>query len=130
MLGASARYGIARWLPVEPGHFPWATFWTNLSGSFLVGLVLVVALVRLPSNRYLRPFAAAGLLGAYTTMSTYEVETALLLKDGHAVTAMTYLVGSAAAGLGLVYAGMVLGRRMAAGPSAPIPYIDPDTGDR
>jgi CrcB protein len=110
MLGASARYGIARWLPVEPGHFPWATFWTNLSGSFLVGLVLVVALVRLPSSRYLRPFAAAGLLGAYTTMSTYEVETALLLKDGHAVTAMTYLVGSAVAGLGLTYGGMVLAR--------------------
>jgi CrcB protein len=129
MLGASARYGMARWLPVAPGHFPWATFWTNLSGSFVIGLVLVLALERLPPNRYVRPFVATGVLGAYTTFSTYEVETALLLKDGHAVTALTYLLGSVAAGLLLVYAGMVLGRRVAARPPEHIPYIDPDTGD-
>jgi CrcB protein len=130
MLGASARFGMARWLPVMPGHFPWATFWTNLSGSFVLGLVLVLALERLPPNRYLRPFVATGILGAYTTFSTHEVETALLLKDGHAAMAVTYLLGSSAAGLVLVYAGMALGRRVAARPPEPIPYIDPDTGDR
>ncbi|MBV9951224.1 MAG: CrcB family protein [Acidimicrobiia bacterium] len=112
MLGATARYGMARWLPVTPGHFPWATFWTNVSGSFLLGFFLVVALERLPPSRHLRLFVATGVLGAYTTFSTYEVETALLLKDGHAVIAVTYLFGSVAAGLALVYGGMLLGRRL------------------
>lgn len=110
MIGASARYGIARWLPTRPGGFPWATFWTNLSGSFLLGLLLVLVLERFPPSRYLRPFAATGILGAFTTMSTYEVETALLLKDGHAATGLLYGIGSLVAGLVLAYAGILAGR--------------------
>src|SRR5438094_6425539 len=82
MLGASARYGIARWLPTAHDRFPWATFWTNMSGSFLLGLLLVLLLERFPPTRLVRPFLATGIIGAFTTMSTYEVETALLLKDG------------------------------------------------
>ncbi|HEV7760689.1 MAG TPA: CrcB family protein [Acidimicrobiales bacterium] len=110
MVGASARYGIARWLPVESGRFPWATFWTNLSGSFVLGVVLVLVLERFPPTRYVRPFAATGVIGAFTTMSTYEVETALLLKDGHPLTAVTYALGSLVAGLALAYAGIRAGR--------------------
>jgi CrcB protein len=110
MLGASARYGIARWLPTSPGGFPWATFWTNLSGSFLLGLLLVLLLERFPPTRLVRPFLATGIIGAFTTMSTYEVETALLVKDGHALTAIVYGLGSLAAGLTLAYAGIVAGR--------------------
>ena len=116
MLGSSARYGMARWLPVEPGHFPWATFWTNLSGSFVLGVVLALLVERFPavgatrSGRYLRPFVATGIIGAYTTMSTYVVETALLLKDGHPATAVVYAVGSLFAGLALAYGGIRVGR--------------------
>jgi CrcB protein len=110
MLGASARYGIARWLPTEPCRFPWATFWTNLSGSFLLGLFLVLVLERFPPTRYLRPFVATGIIGAFTTMSTYEVETALLVKDGHLLTALLYGVGSLFAGVVLAYAGIRAGR--------------------
>ena len=110
MLGASARYGIAEALPTDPTGFPWATFWTNLSGSFLLGLLLVVVLERFPPGRYLRPFAATGVLGAFTTMSTYEVEIALLVKDGHAATGLLYGVGSLLAGLVLAYAGVHVGR--------------------
>jgi hypothetical protein len=58
MLGASARYGINRWLPTRPGGFPWATFWTNMSGSFLLGLLLVLLLERFPPTRLVRPFLA------------------------------------------------------------------------
>lgn len=110
MLGASARYGIAQWLPTAPGRFPWATFWTNLAGSFLLGLILVVVLERFPPTRYLRPFVATGVLGAFTTMSTFQVETALLLKDGHVGTGLLYGIGSVLAGLALAYAGIVAGR--------------------
>jgi CrcB protein len=112
MIGASARYGIAEALPTDPGGFPWATFWTNLSGSFLLGLFLVLVLERFPPTRYLRPFVATGILGAFTTMSTYEVETALLLKDGHTVTGLLYGIGSLLAGLAVAYAGIRAGRRI------------------
>jgi fluoride exporter len=110
MLGASARYGVGQWLPTRPGGFPWATFWTNLSGSFLLGLLLVLLLERFPPTRLVRPFLATGLLGAFTTMSTYEVETALLVKNGHPLTALVYGGGSLVAGLALAYTGMLAGR--------------------
>lgn len=110
MLGASARYGIARWIPTRTDAFPWATFWTNVSGSFLLGLLLVLLLERFPPTRLVRPFLATGIIGAFTTMSTYEVETALLIKDGHAITGVVYGLGSLAAGLTLAYAGILAGR--------------------
>jgi fluoride exporter len=110
MLGASARYGITQLLPTSGGAFPWATFVENLSGSFLLGLLLVLLLERFPPSRYLRPFLATGILGAFTTMSTYQLETALLLKDGHPTTAIVYWLGSLSAGLALAYAGIAAGR--------------------
>ena len=64
MLGASARYGVAQLIPTSPGAFPWATFWTNMSGSFLLGVLLMVLLGRLPHTRLVRPFLATGILAA------------------------------------------------------------------
>lgn len=113
MLGAAGRRGMSLWLPTHAGRFPWGTFWTNLAGSFLLGLVLVLILERFPPTRYLRPFVATGVIGAFTTMSTYEVETALLLKDGYLLAGVVYGVGSLFAGLGLAYAGIATGRRLA-----------------
>ena len=117
MLGASARYGIAQWLPTRPDRFPWATFWTNMSGSFLLGLLLMLLLERLPPTRLVRPFLATGILGAFTTMSTYQVETALLIKDGHPLTGIVYGLGSLAAGLALAYTGILAGRLTAPRPT-------------
>ncbi|MDQ6928055.1 MAG: CrcB family protein, partial [Actinomycetota bacterium] len=66
-LGAPARYGIAQLITVSPGGFPWATFVTNVSGSFALGLFFAVVVERFPPTRFLRPFVATGFLGAYTT---------------------------------------------------------------
>jgi CrcB protein len=112
MLGAAARFMVSEAMPIEAGHFPWATFWTNVSGSFLLGFSLIVLLERFPPTRYVRPFMTTGVLGAFTTMSTYAVETALLLKDRHAATALLYGLGSIAAGLALAYAGIQAARLM------------------
>lgn len=111
MLGASARYGVARWIPTAAHGFPWATFWTNLFGSFLLGFLLVLLLERFPAGTLLRPFLATGILGAFTTMSTYAVETSLLIKDGNARTGIIYGLGSVGAGLLLAYLGILAGRR-------------------
>jgi CrcB protein len=111
VFGASARHGVSRWLPAQPGDFPWAIFWVNVSGSFLLGLFLVLVLERFPPTRLLRPFLATGVLGAFTTMSSLQVDTAVLLKDGHVATAALYSVGSVVAGLAAAYLGILSGRR-------------------
>lgn len=105
-LGATARYGVAQLVHVAPDSFPWATFWTNVTGSFALGLILALVLERFPPTRYLRPFVATGFLGAYTTYSTFAVETVLLTKDGHDAIALAYAASSLAIGFAAVWAGM------------------------
>lgn len=112
MIGASARYGVAQWLPTPTDGFPWATFWTNVGGSFLLGLVMVRLVDRPPSARWLRPFLTAGVLGAFTTMSALQVDTALLVDHGRPLLAVVYLIGSLAAGVALAAAGIRTGRRL------------------
>jgi len=118
-LGAPARYGLAELVDVAPGSFPWATFWTNVSGSLALGFVLVVLVARFPPTRYLRPFVAVGFLGAFTTFSTFAVETDLLVKDGHLAVGIAYATASVAAGLAAAWAGMVLARMSPLGPARP-----------
>jgi len=109
-LGTQARYGIAQLVDVTPGTFPWGTFWTNITGSFALGFVFMVLLERFPPSRYLRPFVATGFLGAFTTYSTFAMETDLLAKNGHIGVALTYASGSLVAGFAAVWAGVVLAR--------------------
>jgi fluoride exporter len=105
LLGAPARYGLSVLLPPAPGRFPWATFVVNVSGSLGLGALLVLVRERRPDSRYLRPFAATGFLGSYTTFSTFAVEVRSLLADRQVALALAYALGSllagvAAAGLG------------------------------
>jgi CrcB protein len=114
-LGAPARYEVAQLISVAPGGFPWATFWTNLSGAFVLGFFLTLVIERLPPTRFLRPFAAVGFLGSYTTFSTLAVETVLLVKDGHVALGVGYTLASVSAGLALAYLGIVLARLLPGG---------------
>ncbi|HVA04731.1 MAG TPA: fluoride efflux transporter CrcB [Acidimicrobiales bacterium] len=114
--GAPARYGLAQVIHVAPGAFPWATFVTNISGSFLLGLFMAFVLERFPPTRYLRPFIATGFLGAYTTYSTFAVESDLLIKQGHAATGVAYAAVSLATGFAAVWAGIWIAR------TVPLPH--------
>lgn len=109
-LGGPARYGVAQVIHVAPDTFPWATFWTNISGSFALGLLLALILERFPPSRYLRPFVATGFLGAYTTYSTFAVETDLLIKNGHAAIGLGYAAASLAVGFLAVWVGIWMAR--------------------
>jgi CrcB protein len=111
-LGGVCRYGVARAVPTAANGFPWATFWTNVSGSLLLGLVVVLAVRRFPENRWIRPFLATGVLGAYTTFSTLVVETDLLAGHGYGSTAALYAGASLVAGFAAAWAGLTLGRRL------------------
>ena len=111
-LGAPARYGVAHLIRGGAGTFPWATFWTNITGSFALGVILVVLVARFPPATFVRPFVAVGLLGAFTTYSTFAMETVLLSKDGDVALACASVVASLVVGVGAALAGMVLGRRI------------------
>ncbi len=110
VLGTATRYGLGRIIHAAPGTFPWATFTINVTGSFALGVLLTFIIERWPPSRYLRPFAAIGFLGAYTTFSTYMTETDLLGKDRYTEIAALYVVASLFAGLIAVYAGIVIAR--------------------
>lgn len=108
--GAAARYGIGEAWPAQPREFPWATFAVNVSGCLLLGLLMVLAVEVWPSSRYVRPLLGIGLLGGYTTFSTYALESRDLLAAGRGDAAALYLAGSVAAALLAVWAGILLAR--------------------
>jgi CrcB protein len=106
VLGAEARYGLAQAMPHHAGTFPWATLVTNLAGSLLIGVLMAVLASRPRPPRLARPFLGVGILGGFTTFSTYAVDLRELLGHGHPVQAVGYLAltllgGLLAVGLGL-----------------------------
>jgi CrcB protein len=113
-LGGAARYGMERALPTAPDAFPWATFAVNVSGSLALAVLLVFVLEIWPPTRYVRPFAAIGFLGAYTTFSTWMVETDELVAHHRPGLAAGYLAASLGAGLAAVSLGLVVDRAVLA----------------
>jgi CrcB protein len=115
VLGALARYGLAVAWPHRTGRFPWATFITNVSGCLLIGVLMVLITEVWVAHRLLRPFLGVGVLGGYTTFSTYAVDVQQLVAAGAPRTALLYLAGTLAAALAAVSAGLTL-TRLAARP--------------
>lgn len=105
-VGASARYGVALLWPAGPGAFPWATLWTNAAGCALIGVLMVLISEggRSAPHPLLRPFAGVGVLGGFTTFSTYAVDFSRLLDEGEAGTALAYAGLTVVAALGAVWA--------------------------
>ena len=110
VLGALGRYGLATAWPHRPGRFPWATFVTNVSGCLLIGVLMVLVTEVWSAHRLLRPFLGVGVLGGYTTFSTYAVDVQQLVTAGAARTALAYLGGTLVAALAAVYVGVTLTR--------------------
>jgi fluoride exporter len=108
-LGSIARYGLSVALPAGHG-FPWAIFIVNVSGCFLLGLLMIYLLEVWPPRQYLRPFLAVGLLGGYTTFSTYAAGVMTLLTSRSFALADAYALTSIVAALVAVWAGMKTGR--------------------
>lgn len=108
-LGALARYGLSGWVQdAAGGTFPWGTLVVNVLGCFLLGLVLVW-LERVAVASEMRSFATIGVLGAFTTFSTFSYEAVALLRDREWLRAGGYLSGSLLLGLAAVVAGFALG---------------------
>jgi CrcB protein len=109
-VGALVRYAVSLAIPTPTGAFPWGTLVINLTGSFAIGFVLALLRERFPRGRLARPLVVTGFLGAYTTFSTYTVDTDLLLRRHDIVTAVGYALSSLVGGVVAVVTGLVLAR--------------------
>jgi CrcB protein len=112
-LGSVARYGLARLWPTAAGGFPWATLLTNVLGCLALGALMVCVLEVWPPSRYRRPFLGVGVIGGFTTFSTYVVETRGLLSAQNPALAAAYALAGLTAGLAAVWVGTALARRIA-----------------
>jgi fluoride exporter len=109
-LGSLGRWAVGEALPAGPNGFPWSTFVENCTGAFALGALMVFVLDVWPPRRYLRPFLGVGVLGGYTTFSTYMLDARDLLAAGHEGTAFTYLAATLLVGLAAVWIGIVAAR--------------------
>ncbi|NDU75316.1 fluoride efflux transporter CrcB [Actinomadura sp. DSM 109109] len=112
-LGALARHGLATAFPHRAGEFPWAVFWANASGCLLIGVLMVLITEVWSAHRLVRPFLGVGVLGGYTTFSTYVVDFQDMAAHGAPLTGAAYLAGTLAAALAAVYAGVRAARLLA-----------------
>lgn len=108
-LGSLARAGLGQIWRTAPGTFPATTLGVNLVGAFTLGVVLVVLIDLVGPTRRLRPFLVTGVLGGFTTFSTFMVESAQLSRHGHIGIALAYLVVATSGGLVIAFAGIKVG---------------------
>src|SRR3954468_1663904 len=110
-LGASARYGIDRAIEARSDSvFPWATFVINLSGCFLIGLITATLVDRHHLPAWLRIGLVMGVIGGYTTFSTFAQESLDLVDARDLAAATAYVGGSVVLGMLAVYVGQLAGR--------------------
>lgn len=131
-LGSLVRYGVAQWIGVDDGTFPWATFVVNLCGCVLVGALMVAFVEVRPSSRYGRPFLVIGVIGGLTTYSTLMGELRALAAADRWTVLVTYLGASLVLGVVGVVAGVLAARSLAGlpllGPPASPAAAAPEDG--
>jgi CrcB protein len=112
-LGAASRFAVGT-LVVRfyTSIFPLGTFLINISGSFLIGLLMMIFLQRpaIPANW--RLFLVTGILGGYTTFSSFEWEALVAIREGASLTAIAYVLLSVLLGLAAAWLGALLAHRL------------------
>lgn len=118
-LGVAARALVEDAVPAAPGTWPWATWTINVAGSFLLGLLLgrLDRGAGTGRSRVVRLGVGTGVLGGFTTYSTFALETVALL-DGSATLGLAYALVSVVVGVGAAVAGLVVARRGSTGGAA------------
>lgn len=114
VIGVLARYGVGLVVPrILSPHFPYATFFINLSGAFLIGVVHVLGVERAVLPTDLRIGIMVGLLGGYTTFSSYCLETVYLFDEAQYLKAAAYFIGSPILGFVAAFGGIFFARYVA-----------------
>lgn len=96
------------------GGFPWGILVCNVAGSFVMGCLVELMALKWSVGSELRAFMTVGILGAFTTFSTFSLETVLLFERGAHVSAMLYVLASVVLSVGGLMAGMALFRQVLA----------------
>ena len=106
-IGAVARYQTMVWLTRWLGSgFPFGTLFINVTGSFLMGLFIELLAVRLGGTLQWRAFVAVGVLGAFTTFSTFSLDAVVLYERGQLLAAGAYLAASVSLSILALFAGL------------------------
>ena len=110
-IGSLGRWGVDELIPHGASEFAWSTFIVNVSGGLFLGLLTAFMLDILAATRYVRPFLGIGVLGGWTTFSTYMFDTRAMLATGQVPTGLIlYLGGTLLTGLVSAWVGLVAGR--------------------
>jgi len=113
-LGAALRHFVnGASLRLVGSDWPLGTLFINVTGSILMGVVAALFAFKLSLPQALRLFIATGILGGYTTFSTFSLEAALLVERGQSGFALLYVAGSVLLGVGGLFAGMWVVRALA-----------------
>lgn len=110
VLGSLARYGLSQAFSHPPGAFGWVTFAINVTGCLLIGVLMVAITEVWRVHALVRPFLGVGVLGGFTTFSTYVVDVQQAVTAGAPRTALAYLAATPVCALAAVYAGVHLAR--------------------
>jgi CrcB protein len=112
-IGASGRWLLDRFLERHTESvFPWSTFAINITGCLLIGVVIETLVDRHHLPAWIRIGIVVGVLGGYTTFSTFAQETFSLLESNDVGLALLYGAGSVVTGVLAVWAGTLLGRAL------------------
>ncbi|RLV50972.1 CrcB family protein [Nocardioides mangrovicus] len=112
-IGSVARWGVGELVPHAAGAFVWSTFLDNVPGAFLLGLLTALVYDVWAPTRLVRPFWGVGVLGGYTTFSTWMLDAHDQLRAGALPTLALYVSLTLVLGLAAAWAGLALGRRFA-----------------
>ncbi len=111
--GAIARYVVDGAVADRTGGaFPWGTLAVNVSGSFALGLLFALTAERAILPAEIRGPVLIGFIGAYTTFSTYTLESWRLVETGEIGAALANIIGSVVLGIVAVVAGLAIGRQI------------------
>lgn len=111
-LGALARYVIAGWVQPAGAAFPWGIFIVNITGGLVMGLIVEASALKLNLSPELRAFLTTGILGGYTTFSTFSLDSALMLQKGQYGAAAAYIGGSVILSILALFAGLWIVRAL------------------
>src|ERR1700742_3790020 len=105
-IGSLARYAVATAVQQTSMQFPWGIFVVNVSGGFLMGVIVELSALKLQLSPEMRAFLTVGILGGYTTFSTFSLDSALLIERGAYASAAAYVAGSAVLSIAALFAGL------------------------
>jgi len=107
-----ARYAASLTWPTYVGTFPWTTLAINGVGCAVIGVFMVLIADVWTPHRLLRPFVGTGVLGGFTTFSTYAIEVQRSVDEGHALLGLTYMMTTPLAALAAVWISAAVTRRL------------------